>query len=76
MPAPIAPRKEDELALAKVAVSNEALTGFFGTLRESGYRKKGRAIVSIGSKAVQKRKERAEGRKDRGRSRRGLSESR
>lgn len=119
MLAPIAPRKEDELTLAKFvqeiwwpkfrtgggrrgvnsyttlmekdmhlrvhilpglgelplsAVSNEALTGFFGTLRESGYKKKGRVVVSIGSKAVQKRKERAEGRKDRGKPRRGLSE--
>jgi integrase len=61
-----------ELPLADV--SNEALTGFFGQLRESGYQKKGRVLSSTSSKAMQKRKEREAGRKDRGKPRRGLSE--
>jgi integrase len=61
-----------ELPLA--AVTNEVLTGFFGQLRECGYKKKGRAAYSTASKAEQKRKERAQGRKDRGKPRRGLSE--
>jgi integrase len=61
-----------ELGLANV--SNEALTEFFGQLREHGYQKKGRVAKSTKSKAVQKREERAEGRKDRGKARRGLSE--
>jgi hypothetical protein len=56
-------------------VSNEALTEFFGKLREHGYQKKGRVARSIKSKAMAKRSERAEsGRKDRGKPRRGLSE--
>ncbi|HVX98003.1 MAG TPA: site-specific integrase, partial [Polyangia bacterium] len=61
-----------ELPLAKI--SNEALTGFFGVLRERGYKKKGRATTSTKSKAVQKRIERLAGRKDRGKARKGLSE--
>jgi integrase len=55
-------------------VSNEVLTEFFGNLRECGYKKKGRVVRSSKSKAVQKRLERAQGRKDRGKPRRGLGE--
>ena len=55
-------------------ISNEILTGFFGTLRECGYKKKGRVTSSTESKAVQKRIERLGERKDRGKARKGLSE--
>ena len=61
-------------ALPLVDVSNEVLTDFFGKLRENGYRKKGRAARSTKTKAVQKRIERSEGRKDRGKARVGLCE--
>lgn len=55
-------------------VSNEVLTEFFGKLRECRYKKKGRVASSMKSKAVQKRAERAGGRRDRGKPRRGLGE--
>jgi integrase len=55
-------------------VSNEVLTEFFGKLRECGYKKKGRIVSSTKGKAVQKRLERATGRKDRGKPRTGLGE--
>lgn len=55
-------------------VSNEVLTEFFGKLRESGYRKKGRIAISTKPKAMQKRAERIQGRKDRGKARTGLGE--
>jgi hypothetical protein len=61
-------------ALPLVDVSNEVLTDFFGKLREDGYRKKGRAARSTKTKVVQKRIERSEGRKDRGKARVGLCE--
>jgi integrase len=60
--------------LPLVDVSNEVMTGFFGTLRDRGYGKKGRRATSTELKAVQKREERARGRKDRGKPRKGLSE--
>ena len=50
------------------------MTGFFGKLRERGYGKKGRRPTSTEKKAVQKRLERAAGRKDRGKPRKGLAE--
>jgi integrase len=46
----------------------------FGLVRVAGYQKKGTPVRSQQPKAVQKRKERAEGRKDRGKARKGLSE--
>jgi integrase len=55
-------------------VSNEALTEFFGKLRECGYQKKGRIAASTKEKAVQKRQERSKERKDRGKPRTGLGE--
>lgn len=61
-----------ELPLAEI--SNEAMTGFFGKLRERGYGKKGRRPTSTEKKAVQKRLERERGRKDRGKAKKGLSE--
>lgn len=45
-----------------------------GQLRIGGYQKKGTPARSQKAKAVQKRKERAEGRKDRGKPRKGLTE--
>ena len=55
-------------------ISNELLTEFFGKLRECGYKKKGRVASSTTDEAVQKRAERAKGRKDRGKARTGLGE--
>lgn len=55
-------------------VTNEKVTEFFGALREGGYQKKGRKPLSFRSKAMQKRKERAQGRRDRGEAKAGLSE--
>jgi integrase len=55
-------------------ISNEAMTGFFGTLREGGYGRKGRRPTSTEKKAVQKRLERERGRKDRGKPKKGLAE--
>jgi integrase len=50
------------------------VTETFGQLRAAGYQKKGTPVRSQKAKAVQKRKERAEGRKDRGKPRKGLGE--
>jgi integrase len=61
-----------ELALGDI--SNEVMTGFFEKLRERGYGKKGRRPTSTEKKAVQKRLERAAGRKDRGKPKKGLAE--
>jgi integrase len=62
-------------ALKLDKITNERVTEFFGAVRTSGYQKKGRRTLSQKSKAVQKRKERLlNGRKDRGRPRKGLSE--
>jgi integrase len=56
-------------------ITNERVTEFFGAVRTSGYQKKGRRALSQNAKAVQKRQERLlNGRKDRGRPRKGLSE--
>jgi hypothetical protein len=61
-------------ALKLDKITNERVTEFFGRLREQGYGKKGRRTLSQKAKAVQKRKERLSGRKDRGLPRKGLSE--
>lgn len=61
-------------ALPLTAVTNEKVTEFFGSLRESGYQKKGRKPVSAKPRAVQKRKERERGRRDRGQTKVGLAE--
>jgi integrase len=55
-------------------ITNERVTEFLGGLREHGHAKMGRRTESEKSKAVQKRKERVSGRKDRGRPKKGLSE--
>lgn len=55
-------------------ITNERVTEMFGQLRLGGYQKKGTPARSETAKAVQKRKERVEGRKDRGKPRKGLSE--
>ena len=55
-------------------ITNERVTEMFGLVRVAGYQKKGAPVRSQQPKAVQKRKERAEGRKDRGKARKGLSE--
>jgi integrase len=61
-------------ALKLDKITNERVTEFFGRLREQGYGKKGRRTLSQKPKAIQKRKERLVGRKDRGLPRKGLSE--
>ena len=55
-------------------ITNERVTEMFGLVRVAGYQKKGTPVRSQQPKAVQKRKERVEGRKDRGKARKGLSE--
>ncbi len=55
-------------------ITNERVMELFGLLRGAGYQKKGTAVRSQQPKAVQKRKERAVGRKDRGKPRKGLGE--
>jgi hypothetical protein len=55
-------------------ITNERVTEMFGRLRAAGYQKKGTPARSQKAKAVQKRKERAVGRKDRGKPRKGLTE--
>jgi hypothetical protein len=52
------------------------VTEMFGLLRVAGYQKKGTQVRSQQPKAVQKRKERAEGRKDRGKPRKASRKSR